>query len=307
MLRLQIKAYAKVNLTLDVLYKRPDGFHEIETIMQSINWYDVLELSRTDGEVTFFTESTEVPSDQRNLAWRAAVLLKEEAGCCYGAYINLKKFIPVAAGLAGGSADAAAVLIGLNRIWKLGFSRHRLAFIGKNIGSDVPFCVFGGTALARGRGERITPLKVVPRLSLVLVKPAFGLSTAEVYRKFSGTGPGGKRDNVRVDTKGMIRAIESGDSLSVARLLANTLEKTAIQIRPEIALIKKSLLRAGALGAVMSGSGPTVFGIFENHEQAKMAVKKLVNYTGELPVDVQVTKTLYPENNLTKLLPVSKE
>lgn len=305
MLSLTVKAYAKINLTLDVLYKRSDGYHELETVVQSIDLYDILELTRTSGEITFSTDSADIPSGQRNLAWRAAALLKRESGCQYGAHIQLKKCVPVAAGLAGGSADAAAVLLGLNCIWELGLSRQRLAFIGGKIGSDVPFCIYGGAALARGRGERVTLLKTAPVLPVVLVKPAFGLSTAEVYRRFSESGHG-KRVFGSVDTKRMVRAVESKDGLSIARLLANDLEPAAMEIKPEIFLIKKRLLSAGALGSLMSGSGPTVFGIFDSHEQAKRAAERLGGMSERLSLNTGMNTNLNLDVNVNADIFVTK-
>jgi len=308
-----IKAHAKINLTLDILYKRPDGYHELETVMQSIELHDILELTRTGGEITFSADSNDVPTGPRNLAWQAAALLKAETGCRFGVRIKLKKFIPIAAGLGGGSADAAAVLAGLNRIWELDLSKKELAFIGGKIGSDVPFCIYGGAALARGRGELVTPLKQAPVLSLVLVKPPFGLSTAEVYRKFS---EGGCRAGAfkRVDTEGMVRAVELRDGFSVALFLANALEPVVVEMKPEIAVIKEKLLYAGALGALMSGSGPTVFGVFESYEQAQRAAAKLGEARGNyglknganINTDIFVTRTLgtppeFEENFIDRL------
>lgn len=250
-------ARAKINLTLEVLGKRPDGYHEVKMIMQSIELHDYLEFSPTTGEITLTVEGDEgVPSGEQNLVYRAAVLLRNFRGIRQGANIHLKKYIPVAAGLAGGSADAAAALIALNEMWGAGLTLSGLMGLGEQLGSDIPFCLLGGTALACGRGERVERLPACPGLGVVLVKPPFGLSTARVYQSFKQEFSIKKPDH-----QAMLSAIENNNSHAVGSRLVNMLEPVAIKLQPAIAVIKEKLLQAGAMGVLMSGSGPTVYGL----------------------------------------------
>ena len=264
-----IKAYAKVNLALDVLGTRPDGYHELETVMQTLDLHDRIELSPAPA-VDLVVDGADLPRGPENLARRAADLLKERTGYRGGALIKLHKKIPLAAGLAGGSADAAAVLRGLSRLWNLGLTMEELSLLGAEIGSDVPFCLRGGTALARGRGEVIAPLPELPPAGVLLVKPSFGVGTAEVYRRYDSLpGPG------RPGCAKMLAAVGVGDIGGVAANLCNALEPVTLAMHPAIGHIKGEVAAAGALGVLMSGSGPTVFGVFRDAESAGLAAMKI--------------------------------
>lgn len=256
MLKLLVKAPAKINLSLDVLHKRADGYHEVEMIMTTIDLADRLELTLLDQEeIKIISHNRFVPDDQRNLAYQAALLLKERFHVKKGVLITIEKTIPVAAGLAGGSSDAAAVLRGLNKLWNLGLSLDELAVIGAEIGSDVSFCVYGGTALATGRGEIIKELPAAPTCWVILAKPFIGVSTADVYRRLQIDGISHPK------TKDMIQAIETGDYEQVCGLVGNVLEDVTFKLHPEVAQIKEQIRRFGADAVLMSGSGPTVFGL----------------------------------------------
>lgn len=254
-----VKAPAKINLSLDVLYKRPDGYHEVEMIMTTIDLADRLEFSLLHKkEIKIISHNRFVPDDQRNLAYQAASLLQERFNVEYGVEITIEKNIPVAAGLAGGSSDAAATLRGLNKIWNLGLTIDELANLGAEIGSDVPFCVYGGTALSKGRGEKITHLPAPPTCWVILAKPFIGVSTAEVYRRL-------ELENVHHPiTPNMIQSLEEGSFSGVCNNLANVLEDVTLKLYPEVALIKDQMKRFGADAVLMSGSGPTVFGLVQH-------------------------------------------
>ncbi len=256
--RLLEKAPAKINLSLDVLHKRPDGFHEVKMIMTTIDLADRIELSeRKDGQITILSHNRYVPDDNRNLAYQAAALLKERFNVKQGVSIGITKVIPVAAGLAGGSSDAAATLRGLNRLWKLGLTLDELAEIGAEIGSDVSFCVYGGTAVATGRGEIVQHIPAPPHSWIVLAKPTIGVSTAEVYNNL---------DLSKVehpDVEGMLAAIHENDYEKMIGLVGNVLESVTLKLYPEVAHIKEQMKKFGADAVLMSGSGPTVFGIVQ--------------------------------------------
>lgn len=255
-MKLLIKAPAKINLTLDVLGKRSDGYHEVEMVMTTIDLADRLELNEVkEDRISILSHSRYVPGDERNLAYQAAKLLKERCGIRQGVEISINKVIPVAAGLAGGSSDAAATLKGLNELWQLGLSIEELAALGSEIGSDVAFCVHGGTALARGRGEKITKLSPPPSCWVILAKPSIGVSTSEIY---------GNLDISRIphpDTEAMIRAIQEKDYEGVCQNMGNALESVTLSMYPEVLHIKNQMERFGADSVLMSGSGPTVFGL----------------------------------------------
>jgi len=254
-----MKAPAKINLTLDVLHKRPDGYHEVEMIMTTIDLADRIELTWLDENVIRVTSQNRfVPDDQRNLAYQAAILLKDRFQVQHGVQINIEKTIPVAAGLAGGSSDAAATLRGLNRLWKLGLNLDELAVLGAEIGSDVSFCVYGGTALAKGRGEIIMPLPAPPNCWVVLAKPLIGVSTADVYRRLN------VEHISHPDTNSMIEAIRRNDFDGVCQQVGNVLEGVTLKMYPEVAQIKEQMYRFGADAVLMSGSGPTVFALVQH-------------------------------------------
>ncbi|ANS76387.1 4-diphosphocytidyl-2C-methyl-D-erythritol kinase [Paenibacillus yonginensis] len=259
------KAPAKINLMLDVLHKRPDGFHEVEMVMTMVDLADRLEMSALPRDtIIISSQAGYIPLDEKNLAFQAARLIKERYNVRSGVYIHLDKHIPVAAGLAGGSSDAAATLRGLNRLWNLGISNEELCSLGAELGSDVPFCVTGGTALATGRGEVLTPLDNPPQCWAILAKLPINVSTAEVYGKF-------RVDRVKQhpSAKGMIQAISRQSFGEVCQELGNVLEGVTFQLHPEVQQLKETMGRLGADGVLMSGSGPTVFGLVS--KEAKVA------------------------------------
>lgn len=266
---IEVQARAKLNLSLDVLRRREDGYHDLRMIMQTVDLCDSLRLETGTGAPLRMSSNLGfLPANEKNLAAAAALRLCEAVGTDPGGLsIRLSKTIPVCAGLAGGSADAAAVLRGLNELLGLGLPPERLAEIGERVGSDVPYCVMGGTALAEGRGERLTALPPLPRCAVVLCKPAFSVSTPELF---------GRIDSVRIrcrpDTGGLIAALEAGDLPGVARRMYNVFEGVLPARRgAEVRSIKNTLIQCGALGASMSGTGPTVFGLFDDWEAAKRA------------------------------------
>ncbi len=257
-MRILEKAPAKINLSLDVTSKRPDGYHEVEMIMTTIDLADRIELTELpENVIRVASHNRFVPDDQRNLAYQAAKLLKERFQVKKGVSIMITKVIPVAAGLAGGSSDAAATLRGLNRLWDLKLSVEELAELGAEIGSDVSFCVYGGTALATGRGEKIRHISAPPHCWVVLAKPTIGVSTAEVYRRLN-------LQQVRhPDVQAMIDAIEEKSFQKVCGQLGNVLESVTLSLHPEVAMIKSQMKRFGADAVLMSGSGLTVFGLVQ--------------------------------------------
>lgn len=267
---LTVKAYAKINLALDVIAKRPDGYHEVAMVMQTIDLADSVRFKKQDGDITVTANILALACDDSNLAYRAAALLKDIYGVEQGVHITLEKKIPMAAGLAGGSADAAAVLVGLNCLWELGLSLDRLCDLGAALGSDVPFCLRGGTMLAEGRGEKLTALPLLPECFVVLAKPAVNVSTAWVYSNFRA---GAVVD--RPDIAAMVTCLEDGSLTGVADRLCNALESVTIPEHPDIGKIKKYMCDYGAIGSLMSGSGPTVFGLTQQANEAEFIASKL--------------------------------
>ena len=259
--RLVVLAAAKVNLALEVLGKRADGYHEIATVLQAVDLSDHITLEEAAG-LELRTSGHDVPADERNLAVRAAAALRDAAGVPRGARITLDKRIPVAAGLGGGSTDAAAVLLGLNRLWRLRWPVAKLADVAIGLGMDVPFFLRGGVALGTGRGEQLEPLRGAA-LALVLVNPGFGVNTAEMYGRVT---PAMLTDGARC--RRVSDALRQRRTALLAASLYNGLEAAAAP-HPEIARMKAALLAAGALGAQMSGSGPTVFGVARSWEHAR--------------------------------------
>ncbi|WP_082235831.1 4-(cytidine 5'-diphospho)-2-C-methyl-D-erythritol kinase [Halobacillus massiliensis] len=250
------KAPAKINLSLDVLHKRPDGYHEVEMVMTTVDLADRIELKLLPGsQIKIESESRFVPNDERNLAYRAAQLMQNHFNIKQGVRIFLEKNIPVAAGLAGGSSDAAAVLRGLNKLWKINASIDTLAELGARIGSDVSFCVYGGTAVARGRGEIIEELPPPPACWVVLAKPAIGVSTQTIYQKLN------IKKAEHPNTKAMIDALYRGSFDDICANVSNILEGVTTKLHPEVNQIKEKMKQAGAEAVLMSGSGPTVFAL----------------------------------------------
>jgi 4-diphosphocytidyl-2-C-methyl-D-erythritol kinase len=282
--RISVKAPAKINLTLDVLAKRPDGYHEVEMVMTTVDLADRVDLTlREDGEITLDCSASFVPDDIRNHAYKAAVLLKERYQVRQGVRLYIDKQIPVAAGLAGGSSDAAATLRGLNQLWNLGLSLDELAEIGAEIGSDVPFCVYGGTALAKGRGEQITHLGTPAPCWVILAKPPIGVSTPDVY----GNLRVDKIDN-HPDTRQMLQAISEQDFSLMCQSLGNVLENVTLSLYPQVRQIKELMIASGADGVLMSGSGPTVFALVQ--KEAK--VHRIYNALRGFVKDVFVVRML---------------
>ncbi|MBU9721989.1 MULTISPECIES: 4-(cytidine 5'-diphospho)-2-C-methyl-D-erythritol kinase [Bacillaceae] len=258
-----VKAPAKINLTLDVLKKREDGYHEVEMIMTTIDLADRIQLTTLEeNKIVIEVNKGFVPSNDKNLAYQAAKLLKDHMNIKKGVSIFIDKQIPVSAGLAGGSTDAAAVLRGLNDMWNLQLSIDQLAEIGLQIGSDVPFCVHGGTAIATGRGEKLEFIPSPPPFWVVLVKPPKGVSTKDVYGRLN-------LNNLdHPDTDGMVQAIKNKDFHGISSRLQNVMEDVTFNLYPEVSKVKERMLQFGADGAVMSGSGPTVFAITQNESRA---------------------------------------
>ncbi|MBN8194345.1 MULTISPECIES: 4-(cytidine 5'-diphospho)-2-C-methyl-D-erythritol kinase [Bacillaceae] len=257
-MRLLVKAPAKINLSLDVLHKRSDGYHEVEMVMTTIDLADRIELTNlSDDTIKILSHNRFVPDDGRNLAYQAAQLLKERMNIKKGVAISIDKVIPVAAGLAGGSSDAAATLKGLNRLWDLGLSMDELAELGAEIGSDVSFCVYGGTALASGRGEKIKHLPAPPNCWVILAKPTIGVSTADVYKNLD------LKNMTHPNTKAMVSALEHGNYHDICSNLGNVLESVTLDMHPEVSQIKDQMERFGADAVLMSGSGPTVYGLVQ--------------------------------------------
>ncbi|MBD5158333.1 MAG: 4-(cytidine 5'-diphospho)-2-C-methyl-D-erythritol kinase [Butyrivibrio sp.] len=260
-----LKAYAKINLGLDVLGTLDNGYHEVRMIMQSVDLYDKVGLRKnTDGRINVSTNLPFLPVNKDNLVYKAAALLKEEFGIKDGVDISLYKFIPVAAGLAGGSSDAAAVLRGMNRLFRLRLSVEELMERGVKIGADVPYCVMRGTALAEGIGERLTRLKRCPACKLVIGKPAVSVSTKYVYDRLILD-----ENTKHPDIDGIIDGINNGSIYEIADRLGNVLESVTENAYPVIGELKAEMKKMGALNAIMSGSGPTVFGIFDDAEKAE--------------------------------------
>ncbi len=268
------KAYAKLNLTLDVLGKREDGYHDLQMVMQSISLHDTVTLTEGEGPgVRAVSNLQYLPTGEHNLAVKAALrfwaALGREPECLD---ISLDKHIPVCAGMAGGSSDAAAVLRALNRRAGSPFSPTELARIGEQVGSDVPYCVLGGTALAEGRGEILTPLPSLPSCWIVVCKPDFPISTPELFARIDGV-----KLRCRPDTAGVREALEAGDLEGVARRMYNVFEDVLPQpYRGRVEELKQLLIQNGALGANMSGSGPTAFGLFREEGQARRAYQAIL-------------------------------
>lgn len=279
-----VKAYAKLNLTLDILGRRPDGYHDLRMVMQSVDLADQLAINPAEGAGRMSTNLSYLPADGRNLAQLAAAAFREATGKGGAVDITIEKHIPVCAGMGGGSSDAAAVLRAMNEMTGAGLTPARLAEIGQQVGSDVPYCVLGGTALAEGRGELLTPLAPLPACTVVICKPQFPISTPQLFAQADS-----KRLTCHPDTDGLLRALEAGDLIGVSRRLYNVFEDVLdSRRRQEVDAIKAALIDCGALGASMSGSGPTVFGLFDRKEPAQEAFDRL---SGQYK-DVFLTKTV---------------
>ena len=260
-----LKSRAKINLSIDVLGKRQDGYHLVEMIMHTIDLYDLIEINEKDNDqITIKSTSDEIPLDCNNLVYKAANLIKKTFNINKGVEIHIKKNIPVAAGMAGGSSNAAAVLVGLNKLWNLNLSNQQLEKIGLKLGADVPFCINGGAVLALGIGEELTPIKGLTKDVCILVcKPDLFVSTKEVYECIDS-----KDIDKRPNNKFLIECLKNEDTRQLAENMFNVLEGVTMDKHPVIQQIKDIMTNNRALGAMMSGSGPTVFGLYENREDA---------------------------------------
>lgn len=265
------KAYAKVNIGLDVLRRRPDGYHELKMIMQTVDLFDDLSFEKVrEPGILLRIDGADLPADENNLVYRAAALLMEVKQIREGVSITLTKRIPIAAGMAGGSADAAAAMRGLNILFGMGYSAEELRKFGVRLGADIPYCISGGTMLSEGIGEVLTPLPAPPECYLAVVKPDIDVSTAFVYQNL-------KADSLSFhpDIDGMARALAAGDLKGITDRMGNVLETVTVPAYPVIDRIKKRMCELGAENALMSGSGPTVFGIFKEREQAEKAAERI--------------------------------
>lgn len=268
----KVRAYGKINLGLDVIGKREDGYHEVRMIMQQVGLYDGIDIKRlglcTDGKryIDIETNLKYLPVNESNLAYKAAKLLMDEYEIQESILIKIKKLIPVSAGMAGGSADAAAVMKGLNKMFGLQLTQEELMERGLQLGADVPYCIMGGTALAEGIGEVLTPLKPMPPCYIVLAKPGMNVSTKLVYSTLEAD----KITN-HPDIDGIIESIERQNLYDMTQKMGNVLEEVTEKICPVVSEIRKQMLSLGAINSMMSGSGPTVFGIFDDKRKAKNA------------------------------------
>ena len=268
---MRLRALAKINLGLDILRKREDGYHEVRMIMQTIQMYDVLEMKRVRKPgISLSVNYSYIPNDERNLVYKAAKLLMDEFQVKGGVDIHLEKFVPVAAGMAGGSSDAAAAFVGVNRMFHLGLTEEQLMERAVKVGADVPYCIMRGTALAEGIGEKLKRLPKVPECYVLVGKPGINVSTKTAYENLNLAGIG-----KHPDIDGLIRDIECGDLYAMASKMENVFEPGIIRQYPVIGNIKELMEEKGALKAMMSGSGPTVFGIFDNRDKMAAAARSL--------------------------------
>ena len=266
------RAYGKINLSLDVLGRRANGYHDVSMVMQTVDLYDVITLRKLSDrdEIILTTDVDNIPLNEGNIVYKAIKLIKEEYGIDIGVSADIKKHLPVAAGMGGGSADAAAVLRGMNTLFELGLKSEKLEELGVRLGADVPFLIKGGIALAEGIGEKLTALPAFPDCSLVIVKPDVSVSTKEVYEAFDSLA-----EVVHPDIKKLTESLGKEDLRYIVKLLGNVLEDVTIKKHGIIDEIKRLLIENGAVFSMMTGSGPTVFGIFENEEKAVMAGDRL--------------------------------
>ena len=269
--RIELKALGKINLGLDVLGRRENGYHDVRMVMQTLYLYDnVTLIKKEEPGIEIESNLYFLPKDSGNIAWKAANLLMEEFNIPGGIKIILNKYIPVAAGMAGGSSNAAAVLYGMNKMYKLGLSQQELMDRGVKLGADVPYCIMRGTVLAEGIGEILSPLPTMPKCQILIAKPPVSVSTKAIYEAIDS-----KEIEDHPDIDGIIEGLKKQDLNKIASSMGNVLEKVTVDMHPEIAQIKECMLENGALGAMMSGSGPTVFGIFRSRRAAQEAYEKV--------------------------------
>lgn len=277
------KAYAKINLGLDVIDRLENGYHVVKMIMQTVGIYDVLTLKRIPEGIVVTTDNGELPTDDNNLIYKAARLMREAYEITEGVSIHLEKNIPIAAGMAGGSTDAAGTFLGMNELFNIGATIEELQKLGVKVGADVPYCIMGGTALAEGIGEILSPLPAPPKCILVVAKPDINVSTKYVYEHLDAEGV-----EKHPDIDGMIEALKDDDLQGIVSRLGNVLETVTVKKHGIINTIKQCMFEQGALGSLMSGSGPTVFGIFTDAEKAQRAKEEIANR--ELAKQVFVTE-----------------
>lgn len=268
---MKLRAFAKINLGLDVIRRREDGYHEVRMIMQTIQMYDQLEMEKKNiPGIDLTTNLSYIPVNENNLVYKAAKLLMDQYHIREGVSIDLNKFIPVAAGMAGGSSDAAATLVGMNKLFHLGLSKEELMKIGVKIGADVPYCIMRGTALSEGIGEKLTPLSPMPSCYILIGKPGISVSTKFVYTNLKLN-----EHTKHPDIDGMLQELKQQDLRGITDRMENVLESVTVPAYPVIEEIKNYMKEHGALNALMSGSGPTVFGIFDDKKKAEFACEKL--------------------------------
>ena len=264
------RAYAKINLSLDVLGTLDNGYHEVKMVMQTVSLYDLVTVTKASEGIEVSTNLPFLPTDKNNLAYKAAVEFFNYTGIKPCVHINISKRIPVGAGLAGGSSNASAVLKALNKLFATGLSLKKLCELGVKIGADVPYCILGGTRLAEGIGEKLSPLPKIPSCHILLVKPSFSISTKAVYDKIDSV-----KDYRHPDTDALIDGIHEKNIDKIAASMGNVLEEVSLANYPILSTLKNELRELGAIGSQMSGSGPTVFGIFKAAEDAKKAKETL--------------------------------
>lgn len=269
--KIKLKALGKINLGLDVLGRRPNGYHDVRMVMQTVYLYDQILLEKTDKEgISLETNLFYLPVNENNLAYRAAKMLIDEFAIKEGVHISLEKHIPVAAGMAGGSSNAAAVLYGMNRLFQLGLTDQELMDRSVQLGADVPYCIMRGTVLAEGIGEKLTPLPAMPECHVLLAKPPISVSTQKVYEKLDA-----QEVTKHPDIDGILLGLQTGDLEKITSSMGNVLENVTITEYPQIERIKDVMKEEGALNAMMSGSGPTVFGIYDDKMLARRAAARI--------------------------------
>lgn len=269
--KIKLKALGKINLGLDVLGRRPNGYHDVRMVMQTVYLYDQILLEKTDKKgISLETNLFYLPVNENNLAYRAAKMLIDEFAIKEGVHISLEKHIPVAAGMAGGSSNAAAVLYGMNRLFQLGLTDQELMDRSVQLGADVPYCIMRGTVLAEGIGEKLTPLPAMPKCHVLLAKPPISVSTQKVYEKLDA-----QEVTKHPDIDGILLGLQTGDLKKITSSMGNVLENVTITEYPQIERIKDVMKEEGALNAMMSGSGPTVFGIYDDKMLARRAAARI--------------------------------